>query len=143
LADPDFEDDFERWPLHWYAIRDDIAAMRAFLQHRATVNPIESFEKPLHEATQRNLDTVELLVDHGADVRERDLGGNAPLHLAAITGSIDVVRFLVERWPEGKEALSNNERHRCRCLRSRQDVRFNSVKRRRRTLLHCWAVGIL
>jgi ankyrin repeat protein len=100
-ADPDLEDYIYRRPLHWYAIRDNIAAMRAILQHGAEVNPDLPFEKPIHEAAQRNLDTVELLVEHGADVEDRDHQDNTPLHLAALAGKTDVVKFLVARWPEG------------------------------------------
>jgi hypothetical protein len=82
-ADPDFDDDFERRPLHWYAIRDNITAMQAILQHSAEMNPDGPHGNPLHEAAVRNLDTVEFLVEHGADVRQTDLGGNTPLHFAA------------------------------------------------------------
>jgi serine/threonine-protein phosphatase 6 regulatory ankyrin repeat subunit A len=68
------------------------------------VNPIGSryAQPPLHEAVQHNLDTVELLVEHGANVTKRDHRERTPLHLvAAVAGKIDVVEFLVERWPEG------------------------------------------
>jgi hypothetical protein len=99
-ADPDLDDDNERRPLHWYAIRDNIAAMRALLQHGAEVDPVGPYEKPLHEAAQRNLDAVKLLVEHGADGRARDLQQNTPLHMAAAEGKTDVVKFLVEQWPE-------------------------------------------
>jgi ankyrin repeat protein len=53
-------------PLYWYAVREDIAAMRAILEYGAEVNPVApGGMTPLHEAAQRNLDTVELLVEHG------------------------------------------------------------------------------
>jgi ankyrin repeat protein len=109
-ADPDFHSDMDDRPLHWYAIRDDTAAMRAILQHGVEVNPIGPFrETPLHTSVQRSLDSVELLVKHGADVEQRDNHGNTPLHLASGAGETDVVKFLVERWPEGTR--EKNERY--------------------------------
>jgi ankyrin repeat protein len=92
---------------YWYALRDDIAAMRTILQHGAEVNLNTYYEKPLQQSAQRNLDTVRLLVEHGADDEERDYAWNTPLHMAA-AGKTEVVRFLVERWTEGKEALNNH-----------------------------------
>jgi ankyrin repeat protein len=100
-ADPAIEDGIERRPLHWYAIRDEIAAMRAIVQHGAEVNPDGPMTTPLHEAAQRDLDTVKLLMEHGEDVEVRDFQQHTPLHLAATTGKTDVVKFLIERWPEG------------------------------------------
>jgi ankyrin repeat protein len=109
-ANPDLDDEHERRPLHWYAIRNDIAAMRAILQRGAEVDPFGPFEKPLHEAAQRNLDTVKLLVEHGADVRARDLQQDTPLHLAAaVPGKTDVVKFLVERWPEATREKNGSQ----------------------------------
>jgi ankyrin repeat protein len=81
--------------------------MRTILQHGAEVNRIGDYENPLHEAAWRNLDTVKLLLEHGADIERRDLEGNTALHWAAAQGKSDVVRFLVEKWPEGKKALTN------------------------------------
>jgi hypothetical protein len=93
-ADPEFEDDWEHRPLLHYAIHGHIAAMRMILQHGVDVNPIGDpfFEKSLHEAViMGRLDSDE----------------NTPLHVAAEEGMTNVVKFLVERWPEGKEALNN------------------------------------
>jgi ankyrin repeat protein len=75
--------------------------MRAILQHGAEVNELGPFEKPLHQVAQRNLDTAKLLVEHEADVKERENLENTPLHFAARAGKTDVMKFLVEPWPKG------------------------------------------
>jgi hypothetical protein len=100
-ADPEFEDDNDYRPLNWYAIRGDIAAMRAILLERVEVNHMRPYQTPLHQAVECNLDTVKLLMEHGADVEAGDIERNTPLHLAAAAGKTDVVKFLVEVWPEG------------------------------------------
>jgi ankyrin repeat protein len=99
-ADPNLGDDWGRPPLCWCAIRDDLAAMRAILLHGADANP-DILRRPLHDAAERNITAVELLVEHGADVKEPDRHSRTPLHLAVMMGKIDVVKFLLERWPEG------------------------------------------
>jgi hypothetical protein len=82
--------------------RNDITAMRAILQRDAEVNPITPFGKPIHEAAQRSLAAVKLLVKHRADVQETDVSLNTPLRLAAAAGKIQVVKFLVESWLGGQ-----------------------------------------
>jgi ankyrin repeat protein len=147
-ADPDFRELRGLRPLHWYAFRHDIAAMRALLQHGAEVNPDTGYEMPLNIAVKHHLDTVELLVEHGADVRGRDFKGNTPLHLAAAARKIDVVKFLVEQWPEAKEALNNDGKTPLSSFE--QEWRFYLsmggvylVTKRRRRLLLCWAARTL
>ncbi|KAM9831750.1 cyclin-dependent kinase 4 inhibitor C [Neosynchiropus ocellatus] len=52
----------------------------------------------LHDAARGGfLDTVRLLLDHGAEVNVRDRLGNLPLHLAAREGHMMVVELLIER----------------------------------------------
>jgi hypothetical protein len=104
-------------PLHWYAFRDDIAAMRTILQHGAEVNLNTYYEKPPQQSAQRNLDTVRLLVEHGADDEERDYAWNTPSHLAA-AGKTDVVRFFggtVARGHEGEGRLMGYTVASCSC----------------------------
>jgi ankyrin repeat protein len=107
-ADPDLRDSRLFTPLYRYVERGVIAALRAILQHGAEVTGRDPFPRPLHFAAQRNLDAVHLLLEHGADVEQRDYDLNTPLHAAAKAGKTDVVRFLMERWPQGKEALNRD-----------------------------------
>jgi ankyrin repeat protein len=101
-ADPEWEDDVDRRPLHLYARREDIRAMGAILQRGAEVNAQDYYGlRPVHEAARRSLTAVELLVTNGADVTQRDQYDNTPLILAAKAGKLDVVDFLVETWPAG------------------------------------------
>lgn len=51
----------------------------------------------LHRVCENNdIQLVELLVEHGADINCRDAEGFTPLHVAAIRGQIKVVKKLVE-----------------------------------------------
>lgn len=54
---------------------------------------------------------IALLLDHGAKVNTRDVGGNTPLHLAISEGYEDIARFLLENGanPNAK----NNDEERC------------------------------
>ncbi|XP_074524937.1 cyclin-dependent kinase 4 inhibitor C [Halichoeres trimaculatus] len=51
----------------------------------------------IHDAAREGfLQTVRVLLDHGADPNLVDGHGNLPLHLAAREGYLDVVRLLIE-----------------------------------------------
>jgi ankyrin repeat protein len=94
-------------PLHWYARRDNVAAMRAVLQHGVDVQPVfagslswgEPMRLPLHDAAHRSLEAVLVLFEFGADVRRTAGSFSTALHFAANAGKLDIVRLLVERWP--------------------------------------------
>jgi ankyrin len=101
-ADPERQERYERRPLHWYVMRDNIAAMRMILQRGVAVDPLGPLRwerTPLHAA--RSTDAAKLLLEFGANMQKKDITGNTPLHLAALMGNTDVVRLLVERWPNG------------------------------------------
>jgi hypothetical protein len=78
--------------LHCCAYGDDVAAMRAVLQHGAKVNPVISigcnwgrdrFYRPLHESAQRSTEAVSVVLEFGADVKKKDMNFKTPLYLAA------------------------------------------------------------
>jgi ankyrin repeat protein len=93
-------------PLHFYAKRGNTEAMQVVLRNGVEVDPggLSSYT-PLHYAAQHSIDAVQLLLEHGADALNC-ASGETPLHLAARAGMTDVIRLLLERWPEGTRAMA-------------------------------------
>jgi ankyrin repeat protein len=93
-------------PLHYYAMRGDVQAMRAVLHHGANVDPIERAfwrrRTPLDYAARSSADAVKVLLEHGADLQRRDHDSATPLHHAAGVAKTDVVQLMLEYWPEGQ-----------------------------------------
>ncbi|XP_048750991.2 alpha-latrotoxin-Lg1a-like [Ostrea edulis] len=57
----------------------------------------------LHSCTSSaigNLDIVQYLIVQGFDVRQRNKQGQIPMHLACISGHLQIVRFLINKCPE-------------------------------------------
>ncbi|XP_073448716.1 ankyrin repeat domain-containing protein 54 isoform X2 [Aquarana catesbeiana] len=73
--------------------------VKSHRQHRYRMCPLgrESYAlKKLREAANGNdIDTVCMLLDHGADPNQRDGLGNTPLHLAACTSHVPVITTLL------------------------------------------------
>jgi hypothetical protein len=104
-ADPNQKDDITgdspRYPVNYYAIRNNVEALRMVLQNGAKVNTNGRNCTPLHDAAQYgSIEAVSLLVENGASVTKTILGKTRPLHLAALGGQADVVKFLFDRWPK-------------------------------------------
>jgi ankyrin repeat protein len=110
-------------PLHYYARRGNLEAMRVALDNDAYLYVGEAWATPLHEAAKHSTDAVRLLLYHGSNPLERDevdwatplheavrfgvidavnMEGYTPLHLAATDGNVDMVRLLVELSPKGR-----------------------------------------
>jgi ankyrin repeat protein len=100
-ADPEHEDENAYGPLDWYVMRDNIEPMRVILEHGADPNKDSSHFPPIYKAVKSSLAAVKLLVEYGARVDKEGVPGNTPLLWAAVMGKTDVVKFLLERWPEG------------------------------------------
>ncbi|MEQ2300734.1 hypothetical protein AMECASPLE_028877 [Ameca splendens] len=61
----------------------------------------------IHDAAREGfLDSVRVLIDHGADVNHVDQKGNLPLHLAAREGHLEVVKLLQEHTVDSQAANS-------------------------------------
>ena len=69
------------------------------LIHRATVNARDNFKwTPLHHACHAGqLDIVQLLLEHGAELDSVALNGGTPLVRAIESSCFDLVEFLISR----------------------------------------------
>ena len=83
----------------FHAVRNnDIDTVKALIEKGADVDAEErdSQETPIHEAVEcGNIDIVRLLLDHGADVNARNVCDETPLHFAAWSRSLEMVKLLL------------------------------------------------
>lgn len=89
-------------PLHLAAAFAGPEAVRLLLRDGADVDAVSrnpQQNQPLHAAValSRNLDTIRLLLDAGAQVNAAQAGGFAPLHSAASAGSREAADLLLQR----------------------------------------------
>jgi ankyrin repeat protein len=100
-ANPELIDDSGERPLHRFAFRGFVAAMKAILHHGAEVNGLDNCSALYLAVLGNNLAAIELLVQHHAVVNGSNPNGETALHAAAKEGNLDVVKLLVSQWPEG------------------------------------------
>ena len=90
-------------PLHLAARLVLPAAVRLLLDKKADVNAIShDCSTPLHFAAGASqpgmkLEVVDILVQHGANLKARNAAGQLPLHRAAVAGNAAIVEYLVHR----------------------------------------------
>jgi ankyrin repeat protein len=88
--------------LHMAARRNREAICRALVQLGAAADaPDWTGSTPLMAAADKDAaDAGRALLDLGADVRAMDLTGANAMHRAAASGSIGMVRLILQAWPE-------------------------------------------
>ena len=96
-ASVDVTDHRGRSPFHHIG-DDDVKVCKILLDYADSAVNItdDNGETPLHRRTY-NLDTVQMLIDKGADVNARDKKDRTPLHAASYVGNERSVELLIER----------------------------------------------
>lgn len=90
-------------PLHWAVKEGRLGAVKLLISKGAYVNMI-SGEGPLTQTVVSNrrnsLEIAKILIDNGADVNEKGIGGHTPLFWAAMNGNASMARLLMENGAE-------------------------------------------
>src|SRR5215471_8997828 len=108
---------------------DDISGAKWLLEHKADPNLswAQSGDSPIHIAAQRlDVNTVELLVSHGADVNKRRPDGRTAHTLAALHGNDEVAAWLLLQG--AKDELSPLDRFVAACT-SGNKARAQSLRK--------------
>lgn len=103
--------------LHVAAMNDQCEAIKTLLSlgidpDIESTGQIEASTLELVVATTANFDSIKMLIEAGADVKRKVIGGGAYLHLAVNTASVEKVKYFLDRGvdptmtdDEGKTAL--------------------------------------
>mmetsp|Transcript_4014 Transcript_4014/g.8045 ORF Transcript_4014/g.8045 Transcript_4014/m.8045 type:complete len:529 (+) Transcript_4014:120-1706(+) len=103
-ANPDARDNAGRTPLHYAALIPAISFGKATLLSFERRRDTET--DPVEADIQQTVRLIERLVALGADVSFQDMDGQSALHYASLTGSIEIVRCLLEHGsPVGQRDL--------------------------------------
>jgi len=86
-------------PLALAVARNEVALVRLLLENGADANATRSSagDSPLHfAAQQRHGDCLQLLLQYGVDVEQRDQYRHTALHFAALNGFVEVAQLLID-----------------------------------------------
>lgn len=100
-------------PLHFAALGNNWQVATTLLNNGAKLNYIcqEVIEPVLHSAVRaKAVETVRLLLEHGASVVEKNHLGQTPLHVACFVQSIPCVELLLSSMPTSVNAVDREHR---------------------------------
>jgi palmitoyltransferase len=89
--------------LHWAAIYNWVGIAKSLLLKGADLNATAGtlLSTPLHLAAKEdNLEIIQFLMEHGADILKPDLESNTALHVAASMGYSPIVAYLIAKGVE-------------------------------------------
>lgn len=111
--------------LHDAAYRGDSAKITALLDsgaYEVNTPSVRGWPPLFYAAGQNNLDVVRLLLGRGADIRIKDNKGANVLVAAALKGSSEMTRFLIENGADVDVAVDHFSRHNYTCLGCRNSA---------------------
>jgi len=122
-------------PLHW-AMEKPI--MDAFLELGCDILSKDFHgNSALHSMIKHKRFTcVVCLLSHGADVHERDGGGNLPIHLAAVSGDINILKALLIFGGDYSSVNSSGQTAWDLILTTHQSKLLNNMDKERNMLLY-------
>ena len=85
-------------PIHWIGDKPSVPVVQLLISHGADVNAYHSEGSPLMMCAYCGLaELAQVLLENGAEVDfALPEGGETALHMASVTGKLDVARLLVE-----------------------------------------------
>ena len=98
-AAPEYKEDGGKGALHVASARGDQIVLLVIANHVPDVNVLDDFDStPLHEACRAgNLETVDALLELGADTKARDKFGRTPIDAAWVYRETPIIDFLVQK----------------------------------------------
>jgi ankyrin repeat protein len=79
-------------------LRGSLKQFKFFSEKKPDIQFPDALERlPIHYASFRTLEHVQLLLKGGADLRSKNKMGQTPLHIAVLTGRVDLVEFILSK----------------------------------------------